>query len=148
MTVRILVMLAGLVAAALSSGSGLASAAALGLTLDDLDAKKSTVTSCNLAGGPVDDASVDENDPTSNFGSDAFLTVKTSSGNVIRTFVIAQLGNCFIPITADVVAARLALRMFGAPSSSRTYLRCLPRDRRMVREHDHLEQPTGNHFYG
>ena len=121
MTVGMLVMLAGLTAAALSSGSGLASAAALGLTLDDLDANKSTVTSCNLTGTAVRDASVDENDPTSNFGSDTFLTVKTSSGNVIRTFAVVNLVGCFIPVTADVVSARLALRMFGAPSSSRTY---------------------------
>jgi hypothetical protein len=119
---RALLLAAG---AAGLAGAGVAVAAALGVSSARLTvqtyASSIPATSCTLNAANAD-SYVQQQTPSSNFGTATTMHVRSASGSGNRrSFVQLVLGPCSIPGNALIVTANLKLFMHAAPAVSRTY---------------------------
>jgi hypothetical protein len=80
-----------------------------------------THSSCTLSGtSSTTSTYVDEQSPTSSFGSPTTLPISPKSGKQSWAFVRFDLSNCSIPSTGGADSATLTLTITTAPGSSRT----------------------------
>jgi hypothetical protein len=115
--------LLALLAATVPAGLGVAYAASLTVASAHLWAGTQTLTkgTCTLQGASsTTDTYVDEQNPTSSFGTATTLSVGGKSGKRTWTLVRFDLSSCNIPATGGADSATLNLRIVTAPTSSQT----------------------------
>lgn len=104
-------------------GAGTALAATLGVSSSTLTvstgASSIAASQCTLGAADAD-SYVNQASAGSNFGTATNLDVRSASANR-RTLVQFLLASCSIPANALVVSATVALRMYTAPTASRSY---------------------------
>ena len=104
-------------------GGSVAYAATLSVGSGHLWAGGQTLTksTCTLQGtSSTTDTYVDEQNPTSSFGSSTTLSVGPKSGKRTWMLVRFDLSSCSIPTTGGADSATLNLRITTAPGSSQT----------------------------
>lgn|GEM_PF-1298378 len=112
-----------LLAATLVAGLGAAYAASLTVASGHLWAGSQTLTkgTCTLQGtSSTTDTYVDEQNPTSSFGSTTTLSVGPKSNKRTWLLVRFDLSSCNIPATGGADSATLNLTITSAPGSSQT----------------------------
>jgi hypothetical protein len=112
-----------LILATVGIGGSVAYAATLSVGSGHLWAGGQTLTkaTCTLQGtSSTTDTYVDEQSPTTSFGSSTTLGVSPKSGKRNWTLVRFDLSSCSIPATGGADSATLNLRITTAPGSSRT----------------------------
>jgi hypothetical protein len=115
--------LLALLAATVPAGLGVAYAASLTVASAHLWAGTQTLTkgTCTLQGASsTTDTYVDEQNPTSSFGTATTLSVGGKSGKRTWTLVRFDLSSCNIPATGGADSATLNLRITTAPTSSQS----------------------------
>lgn len=104
--------------------TGVALAATIGVSSTKLTtstrAASIAATTCTLSAADAD-SYVNEASAGSNFGTATTLDVRSSSAGDRRVFVQFSLTTCSIPANSLITAANLKLRMYAAPTASRTY---------------------------
>jgi hypothetical protein len=113
---RGLIVLAVLTAA----GAGVAYAATLNVASAHLWTGSQTLTKATCTVTSATDTYVDENKPTSNFGSTNTMLVKPDSGTRQWTFIRFDLSSCALPTTGGADSATLKLFVQTAPKQNRT----------------------------
>ena len=112
-----------LILATVGIGGSVAYAATLSVGSGHLWAGSQTLTknTCTLQGtSSTTDTYVDEQNPTSSFGSSTTLGVSPKSAKRNWTLVRFDLSSCSIPTTGGADSATLNLRITTAPGSSQT----------------------------
>lgn len=112
-----------LILATVGIGGGVAYASTLAVGSGHLWAGGQTLTkaTCTLQGtSSTTDTYVDEQNPTSSFGSSTTLSVGAKTGKRTWMLVRFDLSSCAIPATGGADSATLNLRITTAPGSSRT----------------------------
>jgi hypothetical protein len=112
-----------LILATVGIGGSVAYAATLSVGSGHLWAGGQTLTkaTCTLQGtSSTTDTYVDEQNPTSSFGSSTTLSVGPKTGKRTWMLVRFDLSSCAIPATGGADSATLNLRITTAPGSSRT----------------------------
>jgi len=112
-----------LILATVGIGGSVAYAATLSVGSGHLWAGGQTLTkaTCTLQGtSSTTDTYVDEQNPTSSFGSSTTLSVGPKSGKRTWMLVRFDLSSCSIPTTGGADSATLNLRITTAPGSSQT----------------------------
>src|SRR5574337_2236416 len=100
------------IAVAVGTSIGVAHAASLGLSSNQLHAWSQTLTKgmCNQTSAIVDDTYVQQAAPTSTSGgTDTNLTIGGSAGSQNYTFIRFDLSGCALPTTAGADSAALTL---------------------------------------
>jgi len=109
--------------ATVAAGCGVGYAASLSVASGHLWAGSQSLTksTCTLSGtSATTDTYVDENSPTSSFGSAATLSVGPKTNKRTWLLVRFDLSSCGLPSTAGADSAQLNLTITSAPGSSRT----------------------------
>lgn len=109
--------------ATVAVGGTVAYAASLNVASGQLWAGSQTLTkgTCTLSGtSSTTDTYLDENNPTSSFGSATTLSVGPKANKRTWLLVRFNLASCGLPTTAGADSAQLNLHITTAPGSSRT----------------------------
>jgi len=115
--------IAVLVAATIGVGAGVAYAASLNVGSWHLWAGSQTLTksTCTLSGTTsTTDTYVAQGSPSTNFGTNTTMLVRSNSSSQDWAFVRFDLSSCNIPTTGGADSATLSLTVTSAPGNSRT----------------------------
>lgn len=82
----------------------------------------STVTAATCTVSPAGDATIAEGAPSTNYGGDAQLLVRSENTLDRRSLVRFDLSSCSIPSGASIRSAAMKLTVTTPPAQSRTYL--------------------------
>jgi hypothetical protein len=107
-------------AATVALGASAAFAATLSVSSAHLWVGSQSLTKGTCSVNASVDTYVDQNNPTSSFGSASTMSVQPDTNKVRHALVVFDLSSCNVPATGGADSATLQLRVTTAPKNSRT----------------------------